>query len=90
MVTKNSDKIKFKIVKPKSIVLHFTILVTKENINIVKLLKDFLANSNTIEIDDEIDINYEIEGDLSDNAVKLMMLFNTSLCARPTIEIIRK
>lgn len=81
-------------IESKSIVLNFKVLVSESNINMLKRLSTKIdmfevGEEEEFEVGEEIDINYHLEGELTDTAVSIAMLFNGSLSGKPHIRLER-
>jgi len=79
-------------VATKELVLTYTVLVTPKNLDLVKRLAKstmIVEDEDEIEVGEEIDVDFELEGEFSDYALQMAMLFNTSLAKKPFIRIIR-
>lgn len=83
-------------IKNRALEIGFDLLITYENIDLVKkVLKggEFRAQDEDleeIEVGDEISMTYGIEADYSDNILFLTILFNSSLAGSPKMRLIRK
>ena len=78
-------------VKTIELVLSFTVEVSPKNIHLVKQLAQCEAidrDPDEIEVGEELDVDYVLEGEFSEWALPMVMLFN-SCEARPKIKITR-
>ena len=67
-------------------------MVTPENINVVRKLAScdvIEEDPEDIEIGDSIGIDYSLEGEFTEYAIPLAMLFNSSLANKPILKVVR-
>ena len=80
-------------IKTTELILNFVVIVTPNNLHLVKNLSHSTMIQelpDDIEIGDEIPIDFTLEGDFSDHALNMAMLFNSSLKTKPFIKIVRE
>jgi len=80
------------VIKTTEIVLTFDVMVTPENINVVRKLAScdvIEEDPEDIEIGDSIGIDYSLEGEFTEYAIPLAMLFNSSLANKPILKVVR-
>lgn len=76
--------------------LFFTVKVTDRNINMLKRLYGIIDMPNikeedNIEIDEELDLCYSLEGNLIEESIMMAMLFNSNdLVNKPLIKLTRR
>jgi len=72
--------------------LCFDVQVTPQNITLLKTLARSTAieeDPDEIEVGDEISIDYVFEGEFSEYALSMAMLFNSSRINKPNLQIKR-
>jgi len=79
-------------VQTTELVLTFTVHATSQNINMLKqLAKSSMIEEDPddIELGDEIPVEFTLEGEFTEYALNMAMLFNSSLKTKPFIRIVR-
>jgi len=79
----------------KAITLSFTVLVSETNINMLKRLfhqTDLVQaeREEEIIIGEEIDLHFCFEGDMENEIVTMVMLFNSDLAGKPKLSLSRE
>ena len=79
-------------VKTNELTLSFQVEVTAQNKHLVKKLAEsdvIPTNPEEIEEGDTIDIDYVLEGEFSEYALPMVLLFNSSLSRPPKLRVTR-
>jgi len=79
-------------VKTTELVLTFTVIATNKNLNMLKQLAQssmIEEEPDDIELGDEIPVEFTLEGEFTEYALNMAMLFNSSLQTKPYIRVVR-